>query len=164
MNNSEKPHPAGARRRPGIYLPDVTVAAVVMHQGRLLMVEELVRGKLVINQPAGHLEPRESLSDAMVRECREETGWEVNPVAFLGVYQWVDPISGRQFLRTAFIAEPITHDAEAELDAGIARTLWLSPAELRDCAQRHRSPLVLRVAEDFLDGRSLPLTAATWLG
>ena len=35
--------------------PDVTVATVVVREGRLLMVEEHAHGKLVLNQPAGHL-------------------------------------------------------------------------------------------------------------
>ena len=41
--------------------PDVTVATIVVRDGRLLMVEERVNGGLVLNQPAGHLEPDESL-------------------------------------------------------------------------------------------------------
>ena len=44
--------------------PDVTVATVVVRDGRVLCVEERVNGRLVINQPAGHLEPDESLVDA----------------------------------------------------------------------------------------------------
>ena len=54
--------------------PDVTVATVVVDGGRLLMVEESVGGRLVLNQPAGHLEPDESLIEAALRETREETG------------------------------------------------------------------------------------------
>ena len=37
--------------------PDVTVATVVVRNGRLLCVEERANGRLVINQPAGHLDP-----------------------------------------------------------------------------------------------------------
>ena len=68
--------------------PDVTVATVVVRDGRLLVVEERVNGKLVLNQPAGHLEPDESLVDAALRETREETGWDVRLTAFVGAYQW----------------------------------------------------------------------------
>ena len=64
--------------------PDVTVATVVVRDGRLLMVEERAQGRLVFNQPAGHLEPDESLLDAARRETLEETGWEVAPTAFIG--------------------------------------------------------------------------------
>ena len=53
--------------------PEVTVAAIVEVDGRFLMVEERAAGNLVLNQPAGHLEDRETLVEAAVRETREET-------------------------------------------------------------------------------------------
>jgi 8-oxo-dGTP pyrophosphatase MutT (NUDIX family) len=33
---------------------------------------------LVLNQPAGHVEPEESALEAVQRETLEETGWQVN--------------------------------------------------------------------------------------
>ena len=93
--------------------PDVTVATVVVDGGRLLMVEESVGGRLVLNQPAGHLEPDESLLEAALRETREETGWDVRLTAFVGAYQWKAPVNGdgsggRHYLRFAFAAEPVS--------------------------------------------------------
>ena len=142
--------------------PDVTVATVVVDDGRLLMVEESVSGRLVLNQPAGHLEPDETLSAAALRETLEETGWEVRLTAFVGAYQWTAPpregeSNGRHYLRFAFAAEPLRHFPDRPLDEGIARALWLTPAELKAEAQRHRSPLVWRAASDFLAGRRQPL-------
>ena len=137
--------------------PDVTVATVVVHDGRLLLVEETVGGRLVLNQPAGHLEPDESLIDAALRETLEETGWDVRLTAFVGAYQWKAPETDRHYLRFAFAAEPVTHDPTRPLDEGIARTLWLTPGELQAQSERHRSPLVWRVAADFLAGRRQPL-------
>ena len=98
--------------------PDVTVATVVVRDGRLLMVEETVRGARVLNQPAGHLEPDESLLEAALRETLEETGWEVTLTAFIGAYQWKAPADGRHFLRLAFAAEPLRHHPERPLDEG----------------------------------------------
>jgi hypothetical protein len=43
------------------------------------------------------------------------------------------------------------------LDEGIVRTLWMTPQEVRDSADRHRSPLVLRCIEDHLAGQRFPL-------
>lgn len=142
--------------------PDVTVASVVIDGGRVLMVEERVAGRLVLNQPAGHLEPDEPLLDAAVRETLEETGWDVRPTAFIGAYQWKAPsVSGggeeRQYLRFAFLAEPLAYDPARALDDGIVRALWMTPGELRADAARHRSPLVWRVVEDALAGRRYPL-------
>ena len=141
--------------------PDVTVATVVVRDGRLLVVEERVRGELVLNQPAGHLEPDESLLEAALRETLEETGWEVTLTAFIGAYQWKAPADGRHFLRLAFAAEPLRHHPDRPLDEGIVQALWLTPAELAAENARHRSPLVWRAVEDFLSGRRFPLQALT---
>jgi 8-oxo-dGTP pyrophosphatase MutT (NUDIX family) len=144
-------------RRGQYWQPDVTVACVVVRDGRLLVVEEQVRGKLVLNQPAGHLEPDESLIDAARRETLEETGWHVEPTAFIGAYQWKSPAEGadeaRHYLRMAFAAQPLRQEAGRALDEGIVQALWLTPAELQAQSARHRSPLVWRVVEDFLAGR-----------
>ena len=158
-----------SQRTGKFWQPDVTVACVVVRDGKLLMVEERVQGKLVLNQPAGHLEPDESLLSAALRETLEETGWHVRLTAFVGAYQWratdggaptdADPAAGRHYLRMAFAAEPLRHEPERALDQGIVRAFWLSPAELRAEAVRHRSPLVWRVVEDFLGGRRYSLDA-----
>ena len=143
--------------------PDVTVATLVVDGGRLLCVEERSNGHLVINQPAGHLEPDESLEQAALRETREETGWDVRLTAFVGAYQWkaplhVDGSGGRHYLRFAFAAEPVHHDPARTLDEGIVRALWLTPAELMAERQRHRSPLVWQAVADHLAGQRYPLS------
>jgi 8-oxo-dGTP pyrophosphatase MutT (NUDIX family) len=141
--------------------PDVTVATVVVREGRLLVVEEQVHGQAVLNQPAGHLEPDESLLDAALRETLEETGWDVTLTGFIGAYQWTAPGDGRHFLRMAFAAEPRHHHPERPLDEGILRALWLTPEELQAQSSRHRSPMVWKVVEDYLAGRRFPLQALT---
>ncbi len=148
--------------------PDVTVATVVVADGRLLMVEETAGGRLVLNQPAGHLEPDESLVDAALRETREETGWDVRLTGFIAAYQWKAPASdgddGRHYLRFAFAAEPVAHDPARTLDTGIARALWMTPDELRAASGRHRSPLVWQAVDDHLGGRRHPLDLLRHVG
>lgn len=140
--------------------PDVTVAAIVLDAGRLLMVEEQASaGGRVLNQPAGHLEPDESLEAAALRETLEESGWEIRLTAFVGAYQWKAPETGRHYLRFAFAGEPVRHHPERALDAGIIRALWMTPDELQRAQARHRNPLVTRCAQDFLAGLRYPLHA-----
>jgi len=139
------------------WAPHVTVATVVVRDGRLLLVEEAIDGRQVLNQPAGHLEPNETLAAAAVRETLEETGWTVRLSAFIGTYQWTAP-DGTPFLRFAYAAEPLSHDPARPLDDGILRALWLTPAELKADPSRLRSPLVWEVVADYLAGQRHPLS------
>jgi 8-oxo-dGTP pyrophosphatase MutT (NUDIX family) len=142
-----------------IWRPDVTVASIVPRDGRFLLVEERVRGELVLNQPAGHLEPNESLLDAAKRETLEETGWEVELTDLIGIYQWTSNDSDRHFLRFTFAATPTTHDVTRVLDDGIVRALWMTREEISMAGTRLRSPMVLRCVDDWLAGKRLPLDA-----
>lgn len=139
------------------WTPHVTVATVVVRDGQLLLVEEAIDGRAVLNQPAGHLEPGESLAEAALRETLEETGWTVRLTAFIGTYQWTAP-DGTPFLRFAYAAEPVAHDPALPLDTGILRALWLDPAQLRADPARLRSPLVWEVIADYLAGQRHPLS------
>ena len=143
--------------------PDVTVATIVVREGRLLIVEEEVSGRRVLNQPAGHLEPDETIVEAARRETLEETGWVVGLTAFLGAYQWKAPETGRSYLRLAFTGDALSHEPERPLDTGIVQALWLTPSELKARSAEHRSPLVWRVVEDALSGRRLPLESVAAL-
>jgi 8-oxo-dGTP pyrophosphatase MutT (NUDIX family) len=132
--------------------PDVTVAAVTETDGRFLLVEERINQRLVFNQPAGHVERGETLLAAVVREVREETAWQFEPQALVGVYSWRNPQNGRVFLRFAFTGSVAAHDPEARLDRGIVATHWLSRAQLQERVTQLRSPLVMRCVEDYLAG------------
>ena len=133
--------------------PRVTVAAIVQRDGRFLFVEERDnQGRLVINQPAGHLEVGETLIDAVIREAAEETAWRVEPTALVGVYVWGKPDQSVTYLRVALAAQPILEVQGQALDEGIERVLWLNREELMARESQHRSPLVLRCVDDYLEG------------
>ncbi len=140
--------------------PAITVAAVVQRSGRFLIVEERIRGLRVLNQPAGHVEPGETLAAAVSRETLEEAAWHFEPRALLGTYLWREPCSGRQTLRFAFAGEVHDHEPQRRLDRGIVAAHWLTRAEILEHPAALRSPLVLRCIDDFLGGRRLPLDAA----
>jgi 8-oxo-dGTP pyrophosphatase MutT (NUDIX family) len=141
-----------------IWKPDATVAAVIERDARFLLVEERIQGRLVFNQPAGHLEDRESLLAAVVREVREETAWLFEPQWLLGVYRWRSP-RGHTTLRFAFSGTVSDFEPARKLDPPIIATHWLTRAEIAARAERLRSPLVQRCIEDYLAGTRLPLTA-----
>lgn len=140
-----------------IWKPNVVVAAIVERDGKFLLVEEHADGKLVLNQPAGHLDEGESLMDAVVRETLEETAWHFVPEALLGVYRWLHPTKSITYLRFAFIGRVTSHEAERPLDHEIVRTLWLTPEAIRAERIRHRSPQVERCLDDYLAGHRYSL-------
>jgi len=140
-----------------LWKPNVTVAAIVERGGRFLLVEEDTdRGRL-FNQPAGHLDPDETLLQAVVRETLEETACVFEPAALLGVYQYRQRDSDVTYLRFAFTGEVTAQQEGRALDHGIVRAVWLTPDEIRALAGRHRSPLVVRCIEDYLAGQRYPL-------
>ena len=134
----------------------VTVAAVAQRDGRFLVVEEQADGGLRLNQPAGHLEPGETLVAAAAREALEETAYRFTPESLLGVYRWRNP-QDITYVRFAFVGQAAGPEPGRALDQGIVRALWLTPAELQAERARHRSPLVYRCVEDYLAGRRFPL-------
>ncbi|AKM31249.1 NUDIX hydrolase [Pandoraea faecigallinarum] len=131
--------------------PNVTVAAVVERDGRFLFVEEQKRAGLLINQPAGHLEPGESIVDAVRREVLEETAHTFEPKHLLGIYLAPGP-DDIAYLRFTFTGTLGAFDATRPLDEGIVGTLWLAPEEVRAQRARHRSPILERCMDDYLRG------------
>jgi 8-oxo-dGTP pyrophosphatase MutT (NUDIX family) len=142
---------------------DVTVAAVIEDHERFLLVEERAGGRTVLNQPAGHLEPEESLLDAVRRETSEETGYRFEPTALLGVYLWRSARSDITFLRLAFCGVAKPPLAPPRLDEGIVATHWLTRNQLLSRESDLRSPMVLRCIDDFRTGIRYPLDLLTQL-
>jgi ADP-ribose pyrophosphatase YjhB (NUDIX family) len=133
--------------------PRITVAAIVERDGQFLFVEERDNeGRLVINQPAGHLEIGESLPDAVIREAFEETAWRVRPDALVGIYIWGKPDRSVTYLRVAIAATALEEVLGQVLDEGIEQALWLTREELLVRSSQHRSPLVLQCVDDYLSG------------
>lgn len=143
--------------------PDITVAAVVVRDGRYLVVEERIGGREVFNQPAGHLERGETLLDAVVRETLEETAWSLTPVSLLGAYLWQAPRATRPTMRFAFVGEVTGHDPTRVLDHPVLAAHWMSRVQLEAESARLRSPLVLRCIDDFLAGHCEPLATVASL-
>ncbi|MFR0673091.1 NUDIX hydrolase [Enterobacterales bacterium AW_CKDN230030176-1A_HGKHYDSX7] len=132
--------------------PHITVATVIEDQGRFLMVEEFKAGKHVFNQPAGHLEPNETLCQAALRETLEETAWEVELTGVVGIYLYTAPSNGVTYQRICFAARAVRHHPQQALDTDIVRAVWLSREALLAEPERWRSELVPRCIDDYLAG------------
>ena len=139
-----------------ILKPSVTVAAVIERQGKFLLVQETAEGRMVLNQPAGHLDPGESLVAACRREVLEETAHRFEPTALVGIYRWYFAPKDVTFLRFCFSGR-VGETVDRPLDKEIVAVHWLSPGELKQRKAEHRSPLVQKCVDDFLAGRHYPL-------
>jgi ADP-ribose pyrophosphatase YjhB (NUDIX family) len=145
--------------------PSVTVAAIIERDGRYLLIEEHTPEGLRLNNPAGHLEQGEDPVSACAREALEETAHVFEPQHVVGIYlsrfqrpaRAESPAQDITYLRLAFAGQLGAHDPRQPLDEGIERTLWMTLAEVRASADRHRSPLVLKCIEDHARGQLHPL-------
>ncbi|MCK4834287.1 MAG: NUDIX hydrolase [Gammaproteobacteria bacterium] len=140
-----------------IWKPHATVAAVIERDNKFLMVEELIHGERLFNQPAGHLDPDESLIDAVIRETQEESAWQFTPEAVTGIYLWKHPDNGETFLRVAVCGTCSNHKPEQALDDGILQAVWKSRDELIKEPHKLRSPMVINCINDYLAGKRYPL-------
>jgi len=136
-----------------MYPTDLTVAAVVLNEGRYLFVEETASRRRVLTQPGGHIEAGESPEQAVVRETLEETGCTVVCEDLIGVYLWIQPQTRQQFLRLVYSADFVSCDEHATLDDGIIERRWLTLADVEKARQHLRSPVVLRCLHDFEAGK-----------
>ena len=138
--------------------PNTTVAAVIEKDNRFLLVEEEIDGKLVFNQPAGHLEKDETLIEAIKREVLEETAFEFVPKSLIGIYLYPNTNNKNiTYLRFCFFGFCSKEHSERKLDDGIVRVVWMSKKEIEE-QNRIRSPMVLCCINDYLKGNSYPLT------
>ena len=143
--------------------PHVTVAAIVEHQQRFLLVEENIDGNRVFNQPAGHLEEGEDLIQAIQREMLEETARIFHAEALVGVYLYELAEKRRSYLRFCFCGQAGEILPGHSLDKEIVATHWLTLGEITERQARLRSPMVLGCIQDYLDGRRIPLETLHYL-
>lgn len=139
--------------------PHVTVACVIEQDGKYLMVEERDKfnGKMVFNQPAGHLEEGESLTDAALRETLEETGWVVQLIGVLCVALHHAPSTDITYHRTTFLATPMNLVENAVIDPDIHAVHWLDYESILARSDRMRSAIAIKVIDLHRGGVSYPL-------
>lgn len=113
--------------------PYLAVSAAIFRDGRVLIVRRAAppsRGLYTL--PGGGVELGETLTEAVIREVREETGLDVEPLSLAG-YRQVIARDGagrveRHFVILPFAARYIA--GEVTLNEELAEARWLTPAEL----------------------------------
>ncbi|MBJ9276465.1 NUDIX hydrolase [Citrobacter amalonaticus] len=138
-----------------MFKPHVTVACIVHAEDKFLIVEETINGKVLWNQPAGHLEADETLVQAATRELWEETGIEAQPQHFIRMHQWIAP-DNTPFLRFLFSIELANMCDTEPHDSDIDCCRWVS-ADAILTAPNLRSPLVAESIRCYQNGVRYPL-------
>lgn len=140
-----------------VWKPHVTVAAICERDGRFLLVREKIQGIEVLNQPAGHLDPGETLEQAVIRETLEETSYPFVPRQLSGIYRFLpNQNSDETHLRFAFSGDT-GRCLNQPLDKDIVCAEWMTLEQIKACQAHHRSPMVLQCILDYLHEPSYPL-------
>ena len=85
---------------------ELTVLCLIRNHDRFLLQDRVKNDWKGYTLPGGHVEPGESIVDAVVREMKEETGLTVLEPRLCGVKQF--PIEGGRYLVFLFIADHFT--------------------------------------------------------
>jgi 8-oxo-dGTP diphosphatase len=113
--------------------PFLAVSAAIFRDGRVLIVRRArppAHGLYTL--PGGGVELGETLEEAVIREVREETALEVEPIELAGFRQAIARDGGgrveRHFVILPFAARWISGDVS--LNEELAEAHWLAPDEL----------------------------------
>ena len=133
--------------------PIVGVGAVVVHQGRVLLVQrgrEPLKGKWSL--PGGMLELGESLTQGVVREVQEETGLDVEAVELVELIDRIHKESGPSSERVRYhyviadyLCRVVGGTLQAASDADAVR--WVERAEWNSHSALALDPITVRVVE-----------------
>ena len=141
----------------------VTVAAIIESGGRFLLVEEQVDGRVVLNQPAGHLDPGESLPAAAARETFEETGYTFVPSHLVGIYHWQNE-TDMTFVRFAFCGKHTAPTGPVHL---VRRHRWRAlahaPSRCSRASANCGARWCIRGVDDYLAGARYSLDLVPYL-
>ncbi len=136
----------------------VVVSAAIIHQGRILLVQEgkpTSRGQWGL--PGGRVEPGEPLVDAAVREVLEETGYHVRVIGMTRVLRYISQ-HGYHCVRFNFVAE-LLGGSERVDGSEILDVRWYTSEETAAIPDADlRTPAIARAAiADAFVGRRFPL-------
>jgi 8-oxo-dGTP diphosphatase len=140
--------------------PYLAVSAAIFRDGRALIVRRAQPPALgLYTLPGGGVELGETLADAVIREVREETGLEIEPLVLAGYRQLIARDGAgrieRHFVILPFAARWIA--GEIALNEELAEARWLRPSELSELTTTEGlADIVAAAWERMIAAPSLP--------
>jgi ADP-ribose pyrophosphatase YjhB (NUDIX family) len=113
--------------------PILAVSAAIIRDGKVLIVRRArpPAGGLY-TLPGGGVEPGETLFEAVIREVREETALEVEPVGIAGYREAIGRDAGgrveRHYVILPFAARWLA--GEPVLNEELSEAMWLDPPDI----------------------------------
>ena len=122
------------------------VAAVILNsQGHLLLVRK--RDTVTFMQPGGKFEPGETSQQALIRELREELGFELEPDDF----EFVGRFTAQAANEIGHMVDCDVHftvvETEGVAAAEIEELMWIDPMKMDDVAL---APLTAKVMRPYI--------------
>ncbi len=113
--------------------PFLAVSAAIFRDGKVLIVRRARKPALAVyTMPGGVVEAGESLTEAVIREVREETALAISPVALAGhrevILRDAKGAVERHFVILCFAARWLS--GEPVLNEELDDARWIDPAEL----------------------------------
>ena len=96
--------------------PRVRVAALILIQGRVVLVRHRAGSAVYHLLPGGGVDYRETLEEALVREVGEETGLEVQIERPLFISDTIDPHGRRHVVNITFAASVVGGEVTSSPD------------------------------------------------
>ena len=129
--------------------PLVGVGGVVVHENRVLLVQrghEPMKGKWTI--PGGLIDVGETLREAVIREVKEETGLDVEPIELIELLDRIHREDGRvryHYVIADYLCRVTGGTLAASSDAAAAR--WVERGEWNSHSALRLDPITTRVIE-----------------
>jgi len=105
---------------------ELTVLCLLRDGNRILLQNRVKRDWQGCTLPGGHIEPGESVVDAVIREMQEETGLTVLDPRLCGIKQF--PIDGGRYLVFLFRAKSFIGTLRASEEGSVE---WIERSELQ---------------------------------